>query len=85
MNELNSFRTSGHLGMNKTLERVKSRFYWFNMRKDVQNMYKVCDVCAARKRPVKHYQGPMKKYVVGVPIERITIDIMGQLPETKKS
>lgn len=47
-------------------------------------MCKVCDVCAARTRPVKHYQGPMKKYVVGVPIERIVIDIMDPLPETEK-
>lgn len=84
MNELHSSRTSGHLGVNKTLERVKSRFYWFNMRKDVQHMCKICDVCAARKRPMKHYQGPMKKYVVGVPMERIAIDIMGPLPETEK-
>lgn len=84
MNELHSSKTSGHLGVNKTLERVKSRFYWFNMRKDFQHMCKVCDVCAARKRPVEHYQGPMKKYVVGVPMERIAIDVMGPLPETEK-
>ena len=32
----------------------------------------------------KHYQGPMKKYVVCAPMERIVIDIMGPLPETEK-
>jgi hypothetical protein len=47
-------------------------------------MCKTCDVCAAKKRPVKHYQGPMKKYLVGSPLERIAIDIMGPLPETDK-
>ena len=82
--ELHSSKTSGHLGITKTLERVKCRFYWYNMRKDIQHICKVCDVCAARKRPTKHYQGPMKKYVVGAPMERIAIDIMGPLPETEK-
>lgn len=48
------------------------------------NVCKNCDVCAARKRPMKQYQGPTKKYVVGAPIERIAIDIMGPLPETEK-
>lgn len=47
-------------------------------------MCKICDVCAARKRPVKHYQGPMKKYVVESPLERIAINIMGPLPESEK-
>lgn len=35
MNELYSFKIFGYLGVNKILERVKFRFYWFNMRKDV--------------------------------------------------
>lgn len=54
------------------------------MRKDTQHICKVCDVCAARKKPTKHYQGPMKKYVVGAPMERIAIVIIGPLPETEK-
>ena len=54
------------------------------MRKNTQHICKVCDVCAARKRPTKHYQGPMKKYVVGAPMERIAIDSMRPLPETEK-
>lgn len=84
IDELHSSRTAGHLGVKRTLERIKCRFYWYNMRKDVQHVCKICDVCTARKRPIKQYQGPMKKYVVGAPMERIALDIMGPLPETEK-
>lgn len=45
----------------------------YNMKKDVQHVCKICDICATRNRPIKQYQEPMQKYVVGSPMERIVV------------
>ena len=29
--------TGGHLGVSKTLEQLRTRFYWFGLRKDVES------------------------------------------------
>ncbi|CAC5406703.1 unnamed protein product [Mytilus coruscus] len=38
---------------------------------------------SARKGPTRHPTGPMKQYLIGSPLERVAIDILGPLPETK--
>jgi len=35
----------GHLGRDKTLDKVSSRFYWEGMSNDIINFIKSCDVC----------------------------------------
>ena len=80
---LHSDPTSGHLGKNKTLDRIQRRFYWYEWRQEVSRVCKTCDVCAARKPPQKKYRSRMKQYNVGVPMERIAIDVMGPLPCTE--
>ena len=37
--------TSAHLGSQKTLDKVKQRFYWYGCRKDVEYWCKTCDIC----------------------------------------
>ena len=72
--------TAGHLGSQKTLAKVKERFYWYNYRKDVEYWCRTCDICASRKQPHRRAKAPMKQYNVGYPLERVAIDIMGPLP-----
>lgn len=84
MKELHSTPTSGHLGVNKTLERIKARFFWYGMRRDVEHLCKTCDLCASRKRPKQHYKGPLQRYTVVIPMERVALDIMGPLPLSDK-
>lgn len=43
LKELHSSPSSGHLGDNKTLERIKARFFWYGMRRDVEHLCKTCD------------------------------------------
>ena len=80
---LHSDPTSGHLGKTKTLDRVQRRYYWYEWRQDVSRLCKTCDVCATRKPPQKKHKSCMKQYNVGVPMERIAIDVMGPLPCTE--
>ena len=40
---------SGHLGVSKTLERIRTRFYWSTMFRDVKTWVKTCRLCAMKK------------------------------------
>jgi hypothetical protein len=74
-------RTSGHLGLNKTLERVRERFYWTGLQNNVRSYVLGCPQCRKRKNRAagKSY---MQLDQTGLPIERVATDIMGPLPET---
>ena len=72
--------TSALLGSQKTLEKVKQRFYWYGCRKDVEYWCKTCDICASRKPPYRKAKAPMKQFNVGYPLERCALYIIGSLP-----
>ena len=76
--------TSGHFSVNKTLCRVRHRFYWVGCGRDVKLYCSRCNVCASRKGPAKKQRAPMKMYNVGAPMERVAIDVLGPLPLTEK-
>nr|CAI5868528.1 unnamed protein product [Callosobruchus analis] len=54
---------SGHLGITKTLQRIKDRFYWTKLQKDVKKYVKGCPHC----QPIP----------VGLPFDKVGIDILG--------
>lgn len=72
----------GHLGVTKTLQKVRDRFYWVNCKEDVKQWCKKCTVCASSNGPQKKPRAPMRQYNVGSPFERIAIDVAGPFPET---
>ncbi|CAG2194873.1 unnamed protein product [Mytilus edulis] len=74
---------AGHFGIHRTLARVSSSFYWAGYKETIEIWCKCCEICSARKGPTRHPRGPMKQYLVGAPLERVAIDILGPLPETK--
>ncbi|XP_063954898.1 uncharacterized protein LOC129282954 isoform X2 [Lytechinus pictus] len=68
----------GHLGINNTLSKVKAQFYWPSMYEDVANFCRSCDVCqktVSKGRVPKTTLGKLP--IVGVPFQRIAIDLMG--------
>lgn len=69
--------TSGHLGINKTLSRLRERFYWPDCGRAVRNYCRKCDMCAAQKGPKRKDRAPLGRYVVGCPLERVAIDVTG--------
>ena len=73
---------AGHLGINRTIARVRARFYWVGYKQDILNKCNTCHVCQARKMPAKPIKAPLKPCVVGIPMERIQIDLITPLPET---
>ena len=70
---------AGHLGPQKTLGKVRQRFYWFHYKEDIEHWCKVCYICASRKQPYRKAKAPMRQYNVGYPLERVAVYIMGPL------
>lgn len=73
---------SGHLGIKRTLARLRNRFYWVNCDAAVAKWCNECQICQTRKGPAIKQKAPMKQYIVGAPLERVAIDIAGPFPET---
>ena len=69
--------SAGHLSVNKTVERVRERFYWYGLQHDVEDWCRQCEKCARRKSPQAMAQAPLVSSCPGYPFERIALDIMG--------
>ena len=72
--------TAGHMGVRRTLAAVRNRFFWPLMRRSVEKWCAECAVCASRKNPIKKRRAPLLKYQVGMPLERVALDITGPWP-----
>jgi hypothetical protein len=84
LTQLHNIVTGGHLGIKKTLSKVRETYSWLMQRQDVENWCRHCDICASKKRPNKKPHAPLQQYNVGAPLERIAVDILGPLPRTNK-
>ena len=73
---------SGHLGLNKTYERLRSTYFWKNMFADLQQWIKSCVSCAQKKRDVHHSKPPLLPIAVSGTWEVIAAECMGPLPVT---
>ncbi|KAG5885996.1 hypothetical protein JTB14_025390 [Gonioctena quinquepunctata] len=51
LREIHDGVAGGHLGVTKTLQKVRQRFYWTNCQADVQDWCRKCAVCAASNGP----------------------------------
>ncbi|CAG2188088.1 unnamed protein product [Mytilus edulis] len=75
--------SGGHLGITKTVQKVRQRFYWVNLQSDVTDWIKSCPICCARKNPPRKNRAEMENIRVGEPLERVAMDITGPFPITK--
>ncbi|KFD64451.1 hypothetical protein M514_23298 [Trichuris suis] len=75
--------TGGHLGINKTVERVRQRFYWPGYRTDARHYVNTCFHCQARNNPATTARAPLQLQRVARPWQKVAIDIMGPLPPTE--
>ena len=75
---------SGHLGRKKTKEKVLQRYYWYQVREDVNLWVSQCDVCEANKPPVFKPRAPLGSMPVGTPLDRLSTDLTGPFPRTPR-
>ena len=73
----------GHLGTHKLLYRVKERFFWPGLNKDVTNFCKQCHECAINKDNRPPNSAPLVPIDTSMlePFQKTAIDILGPLPE----
>ena len=73
---------SGHLGLLKTFNKVRSRFFWPGYYRDTKNWIDSCTQCNKKNTPRKLKQGHMIPMLCTQPFEQIGVDITGPLPTT---
>ncbi|CAC5394892.1 unnamed protein product [Mytilus coruscus] len=73
MHQLHNARTAGHLGREKTLNRIKFRYYWPGMSDDVARWVQSCISCQNRKPGPGLGKSPMHYCTVYGPMECIAI------------
>ena len=76
---------SGHLGINKTYQRILEHFYWPNLRKDVVEFRRSCHTCQVVGKPNQTLpKAPLQPIpAFEKPFSRVIIDCVGPLPKTK--
>ena len=72
------------MGINSLISKLRRRFYWPGYKEDVIRWIGWCDVCQKRKQGGLK-KAPLHQVPVGMPMERMAIDIMGPLPVTKSN
>ena len=76
---------AGHLGINKTYQKILNYFYWPGMKRDVCQYCKSCHVCQMVGKPnQKIPPAPLQPITAfEEPFSRVLIDCVGPLPKTK--
>lgn len=71
----------GHLGIERTLELTRSRFYWPKMAADVERKVKTCERCVRRKtQPDK--AAPLVNIQTTRPMELVCMDFLSLEPDS---
>ena len=71
---------SGHLGITKTYDKIRQRYHWEGMYKDVTHWISSCKDCASKKSPKRSMTAPMQSIPVEGPFDRVCVDVLGPLP-----
>ena len=75
---------AGHLGVRKTVERLRREFWWPSMSASVANFLKSCHICQLVGKP--NQKIPVAPLIpipaVDPPFTRVLIDMVGPLPPT---
>jgi transposase InsO family protein len=81
---LEGLHEAGHLGVHRTISRVREAYYWRGYQQDVREWCRKCEKCQKHKRASKTPQSSLKPSVVGRRFQRIAIDILGPLPVSER-
>jgi len=84
LEEVHDSPSGGHFGVNKTLDRVRRRYYWVTCKSDVEDWCRSCKICIAKKGPSDKGKSELQLYNVGGPFERVQMDILGPFPASYK-
>jgi len=74
--------TAGHLGNHKTYHRIRDRYWWKGLRKDIREYVRTCGDCQSRKTQMTRPVGLLQPIKVGARWQMVAMDIMGPLLNT---
>lgn len=72
----------GHLGVERTSELLKDRFYWPRMTAEVEQYIKTCGRCVTRKTLPQH-AAPLSHITSSGPLDLVCIDFLQIEPDSK--
>lgn len=70
----------GHMGFDRTLDLIRSRFFWPRMAADVEKKIKSCSRCVHRKTPPER-AAPLVNIEVTRPLELVCMDFLSIEPD----
>ncbi|MDI9312181.1 MAG: reverse transcriptase domain-containing protein [Limnohabitans sp.] len=73
---------SGHLGVKRTIRRVREKYFWRGMNKDILSYVRSCELCQSKKSPRTGPVGNLKSLTPVSPWYRVGIDILGRFPKS---
>ncbi|PIK36304.1 hypothetical protein BSL78_26871 [Apostichopus japonicus] len=65
-----------HVGVERTLDLVRERFYWAHMAKEVEFYVRKQCQCIKQKKPARHVKSPLVPIVTKEPFELVSIDYL---------
>ncbi|XP_069108215.1 uncharacterized protein, partial [Argopecten irradians] len=71
---------AGHLGAKKTMDRIRTEFFWPGMASDVTRFCRSCDVCQRTIPKGRISKVPLGQMpLIDTPFQRVAIDLVGPL------
>ena len=83
LQELHTRVLGGHLGQEKTTERLRKQFYWPGYAQDVQYWCQTCMTCAAQKTSSPRNRAPLQTIEIGYLLQVVAMDIIGPFSESQ--
>lgn len=73
---------SGHLGIERIIDLLRSRFFWPQMAKEAEQHVKNCGECITRKTPAQR-AAPLHQILSSGPLDLVCIDFLSLEPDSK--
>ena len=86
LQEFHQQPTGGHLGMNRTFDRIKLYTSWPGMKQEIENYVKHCEICQKNKITQKKTKLPLQ--ITNTPEvvwQNCSLDIVGPLTQTSEN
>ncbi|XP_053212264.1 uncharacterized protein LOC128395805 [Panonychus citri] len=71
---------SGHIGFQRTYEKITAKYYWQKMVNHINDYVRRCAVCQLNNKGSAPLQAPLQAIAAARPFEKIGIDMVGRLP-----
>jgi len=82
LNNCHDHVLAAHFGFQRTYNRIRQRYFWKGMYRDVDNWVRSCISCSQRKTHRHKVLAPLVTMKVPAAFERVSVDVLGPLPIT---